>query len=58
MLGCGRIVGSGCGLCISRGRHRPSPDCLPAKMNGMQFRELLPRKRRAEVSIAFANDAD
>ena len=40
------------------GRHHPLPDRLAAKMDAMQFRKLLARKRRPEVRIALADDAD
>src|SRR5256885_12593832 len=40
------------------GRHHPLPDRLAAKMDAMQFRKLLARKRRPEVRIALADDAN
>src|SRR5215475_336761 len=40
------------------GRHHPLPDRLTAKLNTMQLRKLLARKRWAKVRISLANDAD
>src|SRR5215467_15080753 len=37
-------------------RHHPLPDRLTGKVNAVQLRELLSRKRRAEVRIALADD--
>jgi len=39
------------------GRHHPLPDRFAAKMDAMQFRKLLARKRRPEIRIALADDA-
>jgi hypothetical protein len=40
-----------------RARHRPLPNRLAGKLT-VQLCQLLARKRRAEVRIAFADDAD
>src|SRR5664280_952581 len=40
------------------GCHHPLPDRLAAKTDAMQLKELLGRKRRPEVAIALANEAN
>src|SRR5215472_7144961 len=40
------------------GCHHPLPDRLTAKVNTVELRKLLTRKRRAEVRIPLANDAN
>jgi hypothetical protein len=40
------------------GRHHPLPDRLAGKLNAAQLRELFARKRRPEVRIALADDAN
>src|SRR5215813_11024955 len=40
------------------GRHHPLPDRLAGKINPVQLHELLARKRRPEVRIALADDAN
>src|SRR5215475_4669290 len=40
------------------GRYHPLPDRLTGKINAVQLRELLTRKRRPEVRIPIADDAN
>src|SRR5439155_7387221 len=40
------------------GRHHPLSDRLAAKMDAVQLRELLARKRRPKVRIALTDDAN